>query len=41
MVMTGLAALHKGRMELMQSCGTVYNEGLPVLPLRRLSEDGW
>lgn len=40
MIMTGLAELCKGRMELMQSYGTVCNEGLPIFPLRRLSEDG-
>lgn len=38
MFMTGLAGLCKGRMELMQS--TVCNEGLPILPLMRLSVDG-
>lgn len=38
MIMTGLAELCEGRMELMQS--TVCHEGLPIFPLRRLFEDG-
>lgn len=40
MVMTGLAGLHKGRMGLMQSYGTVCKESLAILALRRLSENG-
>lgn len=35
-----LAGFWKGRMELMQSYGTVCCKGLPVFPLKRLSEEG-